>query len=61
MVPLKPLKMAPFRTLVTPFADSAELASKSGANLIEVGNDHRLAVPEPLAAMLKACGEKAVQ
>ena len=25
--------------------------------LIEVGNDHRLADPEPLAAMLKACEE----
>ena len=40
---------------VIPFADSEELASKSGATLIEVGNDHRLADPEPLAAMLKAC------
>jgi hypothetical protein len=40
---------------VVPFADSEELAKKSGATLIEVGNDHRLADPEPLAAMLKAC------
>jgi hypothetical protein len=27
----------------------------SGATLIEVGTDHRLADPEPLAAMLQAC------
>jgi len=40
---------------VVPFADSVELASESGAALIEVGTDHRLADPEPLAAMLKAC------
>ena len=40
---------------VVPFADSEELAKNSGATLIEVGNDHRLADPEPLAAMLKAC------
>lgn len=40
---------------VIPFADSEELANKSGAKLIEVGNDHRLADPEPLAAMLRAC------
>lgn len=40
---------------VVPFADSEELARSSGATLIEVGNDHRLAEPEPLAAMLKAC------
>jgi alpha-beta hydrolase superfamily lysophospholipase len=39
---------------VVPFADSEELAKTSGATLIEVGNDHRLADPEPLAAMLKA-------
>ena len=38
-----------------PFADSEELAAISGATLIEVGTDHRLAVPEPLAAMLRAC------
>ena len=41
---------------VIPFADSEELVGNSGATLIEVGNDHRLADPEPLAAMLKACG-----
>ena len=40
---------------VVPFADSEELATRSGATLIEVGSDHRLADPEPLAAMLKAC------
>ena len=40
---------------VVPFADSEELARNSGASLIEVGTDHRLADPEPLAAMLKAC------
>lgn len=40
---------------VVPFADSEELAKKNGATLIEVGNDHRLADPEPLAVMLEAC------
>ncbi|MEI7685086.1 MAG: alpha/beta hydrolase [Planctomycetota bacterium] len=40
---------------VVPFGDSEELAKNSGATLIEVGTDHRLADPEPLAAMLKAC------
>jgi hypothetical protein len=40
---------------VVPFANSEELARNSGATLIEVGTDHRLADPEPLAAMLKAC------
>jgi alpha-beta hydrolase superfamily lysophospholipase len=40
---------------VIPFADSEELARNSGAKLIEVGTDHRLAEPEPLAAMLGAC------
>src|SRR5262249_59953348 len=41
-----------------PFADSEELVRNSGLpawTLIEVGSDHRLADPEPLAAMLKAC------
>jgi predicted alpha/beta hydrolase family esterase len=37
---------------VIPFVDSEELASKSGATLIEVGTDHRLANPKPL----EACG-----
>lgn len=40
---------------VVPFADSEELAKGSGAMLIEVGSDHRLADPEPLAAMVRAC------
>ena len=43
---------------VVPFADSEELVRNSGlpaTALIEVGTDHRLADPEPLAAMLKAC------
>lgn len=43
---------------VIPFADSEELAKNCGAALIEVGNDHRLADPEPLAAMLRACKGK---
>lgn len=43
---------------VIPFAESEELARNSGlpsSALIEIGTDHRLADPEPLAAMLKAC------
>ena len=43
---------------VIPFADSEELVRNSGlpaSGLIEVGSDHRLADPEPLAAMLRAC------
>lgn len=40
---------------VVPFAESEELARNSGATLIEIGTDHRLAAPEPLAAMLRAC------
>jgi hypothetical protein len=43
---------------VIPFADSEELAKNRGATLIEVGDDHRLAHPEPLAAMLRACKNK---
>src|SRR5476651_2384372 len=39
---------------VIPFADSEELAKNSGATLIEVGSDHRLADPEPLMKMLEA-------
>jgi alpha-beta hydrolase superfamily lysophospholipase len=45
---------------VVPFADSVELIRNSGlpvSALIEVGTDHRLADPEPLAAMLRACEE----
>ncbi|HWY86524.1 MAG TPA: alpha/beta hydrolase [Gemmataceae bacterium] len=44
---------------VVPFADSEELVMNSGlpaSALIEVGTDHRLADPEPLARMLAACG-----
>jgi hypothetical protein len=43
---------------VVPFADSEELVRSSGlpsGALVEVGTDHRLADPEPLAAMLAAC------
>ncbi len=40
---------------VVPFGDSEQLARQSGATLIELGSDHRLADPEPLAAMLRAC------
>lgn len=43
---------------VIPMADSEELVAGSGlpgSALIEVGNDHRLADPEPLRAMLEAC------
>jgi hypothetical protein len=41
-----------------PFADSEEVVRNSGLlpeTLIEIGNDHRLADPEPLKAMLEAC------
>jgi hypothetical protein len=44
---------------VIPFTDSEELVRNSGlpaSALIEVGTDHRLADPEPLGAMLRACG-----
>lgn len=44
---------------VVPFEHSLELVRNSGlpeAALIEIGIDHRLADPEPLAAMLRACG-----
>jgi hypothetical protein len=41
---------------VVPFADSEELARSSRATLMEVGTDHRLADPDPLAKMLEACG-----
>jgi alpha-beta hydrolase superfamily lysophospholipase len=43
---------------VVPYADSEELVRNSrlpDSALIEVGTDHRLANPEPLAAMLRAC------
>lgn len=45
---------------VIPFADSEELVANSGLlpeTLIEVGDDHRLADPEPLKAMLRAVDE----
>lgn len=47
---------------VVPFADSEELVRNSGlpaGALIEVGTDHRLADPEPLRALLRACEEAA--
>ncbi len=43
---------------VIPILDSQELVANSGLPpeaLIEVGNDHRLADPEPLSVMLWAC------
>jgi hypothetical protein len=43
---------------VVPFADSEELVKNSGLpkfTLIETGSDHRLADPESLETMLKAC------
>ena len=45
---------------VIPFADSEELVLHSClpiSVLVEVGDDHRLADPEPLQAMLRACEE----
>ena len=44
--------------VVVTFADSEELIKNSGLPsevLIEIGEDHRLADPEPLEAMLEAC------
>lgn len=46
---------------VIAFAESEELVRNNGlaaSALVEVGNDHWLADPEPLAAMLRACAEK---
>ncbi|HVX14665.1 MAG TPA: alpha/beta fold hydrolase [Pirellulales bacterium] len=43
---------------VVPFADSEDLVRNSrlpASTLIEIGRDHRLADPEPLAAMQRAC------
>ncbi len=43
---------------VIPFVENQELVRNSGlpeAALVEIGTDHRLADPEPLRAMLKAC------
>lgn len=48
---------------IIPIAESQELVRASGLPdlaLIVVGTDHRLADPEPLAAMLAAC-ERAIQ
>jgi hypothetical protein len=45
---------------VVPYANSADLVLNSGlplSALIEVGNNHRLADPDSLAAMLGACEE----
>jgi hypothetical protein len=45
---------------VVPFAESEELVRNSGlvgSALVEVVTDHRLADPEPLAVMLKACSD----
>ena len=47
---------------VVPFADTLELLRNSGLDesaLIVVGNDHRLADPESLAAMAGACKQVA--
>jgi dipeptidyl aminopeptidase/acylaminoacyl peptidase len=44
---------------VVAFEDSLDLISKSGlpaSAMIEVGQDHRLADPEPLEALLRAVG-----
>jgi hypothetical protein len=43
---------------VSPIAESRELVRVGGlpeSALVVVGNDHRLADPEPLAAMLEVC------
>lgn len=43
---------------VIPFADSQELVRNNDLppeTLVEIGQDHRLADPEPLRAMLEAC------
>ena len=48
---------------VIPFCDSEELIANSGLPpeiLIEVGNDHRLADPEPLQAMSEGCEQGTV-
>jgi alpha-beta hydrolase superfamily lysophospholipase len=47
---------------VVPFQDSLDLISKSGlpeTALIDVGQDHRLADPEPLEALLRAVERRA--
>jgi hypothetical protein len=46
---------------IVPFGDSEELVRNSGlpasalVEVVEVGQDHRLAEPEPLERMLRAC------
>ena len=48
---------------VVPFTDSEELVRNSGlpaSALIEVGMDHRLADPEPLERMLRACEDRSL-
>ncbi|MHC2069756.1 hypothetical protein ACYFX5_19975 [Bremerella sp. T1] len=48
---------------VIPFADSEDLVANSGlppSALLEVGNDHRLADPESLQAMLRAAVEACI-
>jgi hypothetical protein len=47
---------------VIPFGDSEELVRNRklpSLALVEVGDDHRLAEPEALAAMLRACAGRA--
>ena len=47
---------------VVPFSGSLELVRNSGLDvsaLVVVGSDHRLAEPEPLATMAKACEQTA--
>jgi hypothetical protein len=39
--------------------DAGELLGLPATALAEVGSDHRLADPEPLAAMLRTCGQVA--
>jgi hypothetical protein len=49
---------------VVPFADSEELVRNSrlpATALIEIGTDHRLANPEPLATMLQECERAAAK
>jgi hypothetical protein len=49
---------------VVPFADSEELLRNSDlppSALVEVGDDHRLADPEPLRKMLQACERAAAR
>lgn len=59
---VQPRRIGPVRTLptvlVSPMTNSRELVRANGLPqpaLIVVGNDHRLADPEPLAALRRAC------